>query len=108
MKHTLLFEAKVYAVKEDRSQKEEDQDRGRDLHVCMLKGYPSKYVQELEKAQGWHRLPNGVSAYSDPVATHFMDLTYSIEGDMKGRVTLMKDKDGMWRQVGNTKDYKDG
>ena len=107
MKHSLLFEAKVYAVKEEEGQKEEEHRGREEVRVCVLRGYPSKYVQDLEKAPGWHRLPNGVSAYSDPVATHFMDPSHSIEGDMKGRLTLIKDKDGMWRQLENAFDYKE-
>ena len=46
--------------------------------VLALQGYLSKYVQEMEMAPGWHRLPNGVAVYSDPVATQLIDPSGSI------------------------------
>lgn len=38
-------------------------------HVMALRGTFSKYIEELEMAPDWHRLPNGIVAYSDPIAT---------------------------------------
>ena len=64
-----------------------------------LQGYLSKYVKELEMTPGWHRLPNGVAVYSDPVATQ---LVSSIEKDYKARMTLVKGKDGFWTQLENS------
>ena len=41
--------------------------------IFALTGFVSKYVQELEMAPGWCRLPNGVVVYSDPIALRLAD-----------------------------------
>ena len=74
------------------------------MRVCVLRGFLSKYVEELELSLGWHRLPNGVIVYSDPVAIRLVDARQSVDGEWKSRMTLMKDKDGMWRQLENVED----
>lgn len=65
--------------------------------VLVLRGYLSRYVEELEYVPGWHRLPNGVVAHSDPVAVYMTDPSQSIEGDWKA----------FWRQVENVENYKE-
>ena len=67
--------------------------------VLALTGYLSKYVQDLELAPGWHRLPNGVVVYSDPVAVRLTDPKGNIEKAYKSRLTLVKEKDGQWTQL---------
>ena len=67
--------------------------------VLALTGYLSKYVQDLELAPGWHRLPNGVVAYSDPVAVRLADPKDNIEKAYKSRLTLVKEKNGQWTQL---------
>ena len=56
---------------------------------------------------GWHRLPNGVVAYSDPVATSLVDPRGQIEDTWRARMTLIKDKDDMWTQIGSAPDFMD-
>lgn len=76
--------------------------------ILALAGYLSKYVQGLELAPGWHRLPNGVAVYnvySDPVACQLLDPKGSIEKIYKARMTLVKNDDGAWVQVENVEDY---
>ena len=100
-RHSLQFEARIYGI-EQKNGKEVEEKR-----VMVLRGYLSRYVEELEFVPGWRRLPNGVIAHSDPVAVYMVDPSQSIEGDWKARMTLMKDKDGLWRQVENTENYKE-
>ena len=69
------------------------------MRVFVLRGFLSKYVEELELSPGWHRLPNGVIVYSDPIAIRLADARQSVDGEWKSRMTLLKDKDGMWRQL---------
>ena len=83
----------------------ESEESSGPLFVFALRGYLSKYVKVLESTPGWHRLPNGISVYSDPVATTLLDPRQSVEGDFKGRLTLMKEKDGMWSQIENADNY---
>ena len=71
----------------------------------MLRGTLSKYIEELEMAPGRHRLPNGIVAYSDPVAVSMTDPRGQIEDHWKARMTLVKDADGMWSQVENIGNY---
>ena len=75
-----------------------------DEGTAVLQGYLSKYVQEMEMTPGWHRLPNGVAVYSDPVATQLIDPSGSIEKDYKARLTLVKGKEGLWRKLENEED----
>ena len=67
--------------------------------VLALTGYLSKYVQDLELAPGWHRLPKGVVVYSDPVAVRLADPKDNIEKAYKSRLTLVKEKNGQWTQL---------
>lgn len=75
------------------------------MRINVLRAYLSKNVEELELTPQWHRLPNRVIAYSDPVAIRLADARQSVDGDWKARLTLMKDKDGVWRQLQNVEDY---
>ena len=50
-------------------------------------------------------MPNGIVAYSDPIATTLTDPRGQIEEKWKSRLTLVKDNDGMWTQVENEEDY---
>ena len=62
----------------------------------------SRYVKEMELVPGWHRLANGIVAYSDPVATALTDPRGQIEETWKATMTL---GDGLWTQVQNVGDY---
>ena len=105
-RNSLQCEARIFAVQNDEGQyskkSNEEEDTAR---VQVLQGYLSKYVQELEMTPGWHRLPNGVAVYSDPVATQLVDPAGSIEKIYKARMTLVKGKDGLWEQLEKTEDY---
>ena len=68
----------------------------------------SKYVQELEMAPGWHRLPNGVVVYSDPIALRLADPKDSVEKAYKSRMTLAKEKNGQWTQLEKVDDITAG
>ena len=50
-------------------------------------------------------MPNGIVAYSDPIATTLADPRGQIEEKWKSRLTLVKDDGGMWTQVENEEDY---
>ena len=102
---SLQFEARIFGIEveeQETSKREEKEDEAR---INVLRGYLSKYVEELEMSPGWRRLPNGVIVYSDPVAIRLADAWQSVDGDWKARLTLMKDKDGVWRQLENVEDY---
>ena len=73
------------------------------MEVCALEGFLGASFKELEKTPGWHVLPNGLAAYSDPVATQLLDPSGTFE--WKARMTFMKTKDGKWMQVENVSDY---
>ena len=96
-RNSLQFEARIFGVEvEEQSEKvSQKEDCAR---VYVLRGFLSKYVEELE-------LPPGVIVYSDPVAIRLADARQSVDGEWKARMTLMKDKDGMWRQLENVEDY---
>ena len=46
--------------------------------------------KNFEMAPGWHRLPNGVVVYSDPIALRLADPKDSIEGAYKSKNDLSK------------------
>ena len=75
--------------------------------VLALRGSLSRYVKDLELQPGWHQLPNGIVAYSDPVAVSLADPRGQIEEAWKSRMTLLKEKEGTWIQVENIEDYLD-
>ena len=75
--------------------------------VLALRGSLSRYVKDLELQPGWHRLRNGIVAYSDPVAVSLADPRGQIEEAWKSRMTLLKEKEGTWIQVENIEDYLD-
>ena len=104
-RNSLQCEARIFAVQKEEKQKEKTDEEEDAARVQVLQGYLSKYVQELEMTPGWHRLPNGVAVYSDPVATQLVDPTGSIEKLYKARLTLVKGKDGLWEQLEKTEDY---
>ena len=66
------------------------------LEVNVQRKCLSKYFTDLEMSPGWHSMPNGVAAFGDPVASVLLDPRQSIEGDMRGRLTMLKAKHGMW------------
>ena len=111
-RNSLQFEAQILMVKmseeaemhdeKPKSLKEEGQD---EVRVFALTGYLSRYVKDLEVTPGWHRLPNGVAVYSDPVAMKMIDPSDSTEKMYKARMTMVKGKDGMWTQLENNEDY---
>ena len=76
--------------------------------IFALTGFVSKYVQELEMAPGWHRLPNAVVVYSDPIALRLADPKDSIEKAYKSRMTLVKQKNGQWAQLEKVDDINAG
>ena len=63
---------------------ETQKESGKEARVMALRGTPSKHIQDLEMAPGWHRLPNGIVAYSDPIATTLADP----RGQMEGQIDL--------------------
>ena len=89
-RNSLQFEVNIYLSVKD------DGKAGQTARVMMLRGTLSKYVEELEMAPGWRRLPNGIVAYSDPVAVAMTDPRGQIEEHWRARMTLVKDADGMW------------
>lgn len=76
--------------------------------MLALQGFVSRELEQLSLSPGWHVLPNGVAAYSDPVALNFMDPRGNFDVEWPARMTLMKVHDGTghWVQVENTKDYR--
>ena len=84
---------------------ETQKESGKEARVMALRGTPSKRIQDLEMAPGWHRLPNGIVAYSDPIATTLADPRGQIEDKWKARLTLVKDNDGMWTQLENEENF---
>ena len=44
-----------------------------EIRVTALQGFACRELTQLSLTTGWHVLPNGVAAYSDPVALHFLD-----------------------------------
>ena len=103
--NSLQFEANIFVVTAPESNLKRDNGSKQEARVMMLRGTLSKYVEELEMAPGWHRLPNGIVAYSDPVAVSMTDPRGQIEDHWKARLTLVKDADGMWSQVENIGNY---
>ena len=83
---------------------EKDAENEGTARVLALQGCWSKYVQEMEMNPGWHRLPNRVAVYSDPVATQLIDPSGSIEKDYKARLALVKGKEGLGTQLENEED----
>ena len=61
-RNSLRFSAHIYVVDLAESQKAVEKE-------SALRGTPSKHIQDLEMEPGWHRLPNGIVAYSEPSAT---------------------------------------
>ena len=111
-RNSLQVEARILMVKmseeavmqgeQSKNPKEDEED---EVRVFALTGYLSRYVKDLEVTPGWHRLPNGVAVYSDPVATQMIGPSDSIEKMYKSRLTMVKGKDGMWTQLENIEDY---
>ena len=87
-RNSLQFTAKIYVV-ETMENKENKREEEKPARVLALRG--------LELAPGWHRLANGIVAYSDPVAMALTDPRGQIEEAWKARMTLVKDSDGSWR-----------
>ena len=89
-------------------EKKEEADGGEEMRVLALQGFVSRELEQLSLSPGWHVLPNGVAAYSDPVALNFMDPRGNFDVEWPARMTLMKVHDGTghWVQVENTKDYR--
>ena len=101
-RNSLQCEARIVAV--HAAESPNSQQKGKEeneMRVQALQGYLSKYVQGLEMTPGWHRLPNGVAVYSDPVATQLVDPAGSVEKHYKARLT----RDGIWTQLEKTADY---
>ena len=63
----------------------------------------------MSKTPGWHVLPNGIVAYSDPVATHYLDARDNFDVDWPSRMTLMKapGESGQWIQLENVANYRE-
>ena len=82
-RNSLQCEARIFAVQASEDQAhQEKRNEEEAARVQVLQGYLSKYVQELEMTPGWHRLPNGVAVYSDPVATQLVDPSGSSQDDI--------------------------
>ena len=99
-KNSLQVVAEICSVEAEDSEHEEEWNT---VEVCALEGFLGASFKELEKTPGWHVLPNGLAAYSDPVATQLLDPSGTFE--WKARMTFMKTKDGKWMQVENVSDY---
>ena len=97
LQYSLQFTAKIYVV-ETMENKENKREEEKPARVLALRG--------LELAPGWHRLANGIVAYSDPVAMALTDPRGQIEETWKARMTLVKDSDGLWTQLENVDDYR--
>ena len=82
-RNSLQFTARISVVETEEKKTEEDQE----MRVMAL-GTLSRYMKEMEMEPGWHRLPNGVVAYSDPVATSLLDPRGQIKEAWKARMTL--------------------
>ena len=100
-RNSLQFSARISMV-EVAAMKKEEQGEAR---VMALRGSLSRYVKDLEMQRGWHQLPNGIVAYSDPVAMSLTDPRGQIESTWKSRMTLVKENDGMWSQLENVDDF---
>ena len=76
--------------------------------VFILKGFLSRELIMMSRSPGWHVLPNGIVAYSDPVATHYLDARDNFDTDWPARMTLMKSAgdSGQWIQLENVSDYR--
>ncbi len=61
-----------------------------EMRVLALQGFVSRELEQLSLSPGWHVLPNGVAAYSDPVALNFMDPRGNFDVEWPARMTLMK------------------
>ena len=103
-RNSLQCEARIFAVMAREKIPEKDAEDEGTARVLALQGYLSKYVQEMEMTPGWHRLPNGVAVYSDPVATQLIDPSGSTEKDYQARLTLVKGKERLWTQLANEED----
>ena len=100
-RHSLQFSARISMVEMMAGKAEEEAE----ARVLALQGSLSRYVKDLEVQPGWHQLPNGIVAYSDPVAMTLADPRGQIEETWKSRMTLLKEKNGLWTQVENIEDY---
>ena len=100
-RNSLQFTARISMVEAE----EEESKKDKEMRIMALRGTLSRYVKEMEMEPGWHQLPNGVVAYSDPVATRLLDPRGQVEDAWKARMTLIKDKDDMWTQLENVADY---
>ena len=93
-----------------REEFESNLSRG-DLRVFVLEGYLSHGLKSIEKSPGWHRLPNGVLAHSDPVSYKFLNPSDMLGKHWKCRLTFMKkdNNSGLWQQIENEDDiYSSG
>ena len=100
-RNSLQFSARTSMV-ETTAEKKEGEGEAR---IMALRGRLSRYVKDLEMQPGWHQLPNGIVAYSDPVAMSLTDPRGQIESTWKSRMTLVKENDGMWSQLENIDDF---
>ena len=125
-RNSLVMDVKVCAVmvgtedemKEDEKEDEAAEEQGPEMsepevedlmaRVCILKGYISRELVQLETLPGWHVLPNGVVVHSDPVALNFLDPSDNYGPEWPARMTLMKsrDADGQWIELENSDDFR--
>ena len=72
-----------------------------------LRGFISRELAMLESVPGWHILPNGIMAHSNPNAMHFHDPRSAFGDEWTSRMTLIKDRKGsQWQQVESLVDYR--
>lgn len=65
-----------------------------------LCGFISRELATLESVPGWHVLPNGIMAHSNPNATRFHDPSSAFGDEETSRMTMIKDRKGsQWQQV---------
>ena len=83
-KNGLQVVAEICSVETENNEHEEEWNT---VEVCVLEGFLGASFEELEKSPGWHVLPNGLAAYSDPVATQLLDPSGTF--DWKARMTFI-------------------
>ena len=88
-KNSLQVVAEICSVEAEDNEHEEEWNT---VEVCALEGFLGASFKELEKTPGWHVLPNGLAAYSDPVATQLLDPSGTFEWKAREGEDLHEDQ----------------
>ena len=81
-------EKKDEAAGEQGPEMSEPEVEGLTARVCILKGYISRELVQLETLPAWHVLPNGVVLRSDPVALNFLERSENFGPQWPARMTF--------------------